>query len=338
MKKWLMVVILALLAAGAYCCAEAGVRCGSLTIEYCDAEDSHHPVCGAEFTCMKIGIPVLREENGVLLEQYDPVPGCGPLPDDEDPAEAAERLSASVRAAYLGGKPDGGSIYKGKTGKHGILKIKHMEPGMYLAAETAPAKNYLASLPFIFTIPKTEKGKDGKSSVLSYDAEAQPKPVPCGTLRIMKTVKGNGGDKNRSFGFRVNFGTEGPFHFQKSDGTEGTVSGEDSFRLSHGQWIVFSGIPAGTAYEVKENDADREGYRTESTGASGRIRKQIESRAEFVNTKYQSRTMGGGGTGAGFTLPVKTGDPSNLLFPALAMLISMTAAWIMIRKKGGGTI
>ena len=316
---------------------------GKLKISYFDNTDGREPISGAEFTCYRIAVPTAEEKGNTLFLNWKPIirRGLGYLAVSRE--TEAEGIREAVQKAYNGNGslPEGGRRYIGKTGNDGILEMNHLEAGAYLAVETAPAAGHLASKPFIYTIPAADTDSDGVTRGWKYEAYAEPKPVPCGKLIISKTVRGNGGDQSKLFHFKVTIAADGAFHFRKSDGNEGEIRSGGTIALSHGQSAVIEMIPAGTEYEVSENEADRDGYQTDSTGSSGRIRKKTEAKAAFVNTKYKSGTTSGGGGGSGGnpgggtgrTSPVRTGDDNRPLLLIIAAILSAGMIVSILRKE-----
>lgn len=81
-------------------------------------------------------------------------------------------------------------------------------------------------------------------------------------LTVTKTVTGLLGDREKQFSFTLSFDQTvdlTKITWKKSNDTEGTLT-DRTFTLSHGQSIVFSGIPAGVTATVTE--ADYENYTT----------------------------------------------------------------------------
>ena len=87
------------------------------------------------------------------------------------------------------------------------------------------------------------------------------------------------------------------------NGTLALENGETQFALKHGQCITILGLPAGTLYEVIEQEANQGGYATtvegETTvkdgniiiGSKGSIKVGKESTIDFVNTLLTARTV-----------------------------------------------
>ena len=112
-----------------------------------------------------------------------------------------------------------------------------------------------------------------------------------GSLIVSKTVAGNAGSTTKEFSFTVKLddssinGTYGDMTFE---------NGVATFTLKHNEKKTASGIPEGTAYEVTEEDANKNGYTTTSSGASGTILKDKTVEAAFTNTKSNGGSNGGG--------------------------------------------
>ena len=127
-----------------------------------------------------------------------------------------------------------------------------------------------------------ETGKTGEVSVVNtYDEKYD--------ISVSKTVKGNQGDKSKSFDFvlkltgsdglvvpgSVDVEKEGNFETMK------VVDGEVKFTLSHGEKITFKKLPAGVRYEVTETITD--GYEMTCDNNSGVLMTNAD--IGFVNTK-----------------------------------------------------
>ncbi|QHW34279.1 hypothetical protein GZH47_28105 [Paenibacillus rhizovicinus] len=107
-----------------------------------------------------------------------------------------------------------------------------------------------------------------------------------GSLKIGKSVKGNAGDKARTFDFTVNLSAAGVFNYTGAGGAaNGTIASGDTFPLADGQSITIAGLPRGTTYKVVEASYAADGYATTKTGESGAIVGAQEQTATFVNTK-----------------------------------------------------
>lgn len=129
---------------------------------------------------------------------------------------------------------------------------------------------------------QVETGKTSEVSVVNtYDEKYD--------ISVSKTVKGNQGDKSKSFGFVLKLtGSDGlvvPDSVDaEKDGSFETmkvVDGEVKFTLSHGEKITFKKLPAGVRYEVTETVAD--GYKMTCDNNSGVLRTNAD--IGFVNTK-----------------------------------------------------
>ena len=107
------------------------------------------------------------------------------------------------------------------------------------------------------------------------------------TITVSKTVAGTMGDKTKDFTFQLkmtgNTPAEIPYTKGKETGTLTVVDGVAEFTLSHGENIVLSEIPIGTAYEITEVDGASNGYTVESTNSSGTLTE--DTNVSFTNTR-----------------------------------------------------
>lgn len=101
-----------------------------------------------------------------------------------------------------------------------------------------------------------------------------------GSLRVTKTVRGEGAETSRDFSFTVTLGDPG---VNGSYGDMTFINGVATFTLRHGQSAVAEGLPAGLAYVVRETPA--EGYATSATGQQGAVPAGSEALAAFTNSK-----------------------------------------------------
>lgn len=129
---------------------------------------------------------------------------------------------------------------------------------------------------------KIEAGKTGEISVVNtYDEKYD--------ISVIKTVKGNQGDKSKNFEFMLKLtGSDGlvvpgSVDVEKNGNFETmkVVDGEVKFTLSHGEKIIFKKLPAGVKYEVTETVTD--GYKMTCDNNSGVLRTNAD--IGFVNTK-----------------------------------------------------
>jgi uncharacterized repeat protein (TIGR02543 family) len=102
--------------------------------------------------------------------------------------------------------------------------------------------------------------------------------IPAGSLKIVKTITGNGADAGAEFHFTVTF-SDGGIYDGVTSGAPGAVT------LKGGENRVIAGIPHDVTYNVIEIEANQDGYITTPTGASGKITSAVQSEANFINTK-----------------------------------------------------
>ena len=111
-----------------------------------------------------------------------------------------------------------------------------------------------------------------------------------GSLTVSKDVNGNKGDTNKDFHFTVTL------RDTSINGTYGDMTFKDgvaTFTLKDNESLTATSLPTGITYKVIEQEANQDGYITTSTGTTGKIEKDVTSKAEFINTKneYGSLTV-----------------------------------------------
>ena len=141
-----------------------------------------------------------------------------------------------------------------------------------------------------------------------------------GTLIVAKQVTGYG-NTGKDWHFTIKLtGPNGqpwtePVEAALSDGTtvelEFNGQGEAAFTLKHGQTLRIDSLPNGTAYQVTETEANRDGYTTTMSGDAGTITGEETSHAKFVNDK-----PGGGGGATPTPRPSESPTPSESLEPS----------------------
>lgn len=130
-----------------------------------------------------------------------------------------------------------------------------------------------------FTVSYSEPDIDTQARTIRITVTNTPVRAP-GNLTVSKTVTGSAGDSGKSFHFTVTLsdpsinGTYGGMTF---------TNGVAAFALRHGESLTASGLPAGVGYTVTEEEANRDGYATTSTGASGTIPEGGTATAAFRN-------------------------------------------------------
>lgn len=131
-------------------------------------------------------------------------------------------------------------------------------------------------------LPNTKKItgtiEDGNSAVtLKFTNSKKPgEPVPkTGELRIAKRVSGARGDREKQFTFIINLRDEQgkplthsfQYRYDNDQTKTGTVSDGGVVKLSDGESVTIYGLLENTRYQVKEVEANADGYTTVITGA-----------------------------------------------------------------------
>lgn len=139
-------------------------------------------------------------------------------------------------------------------------------------------------------------------------------------ITVSKTVAGTMGDKTKDFTFQLkmtgNTPAEIPYTKGEETGTLAVVDGVAEFTLSHGENIVLSEIPIGTAYEITEVDGASSGYTVESTNSSGTLTE--DTNVSFTNTRNG-------------TIP--TSAHTNILISIGLFAIALAGLFWHLRKK-----
>ena len=153
-----------------------------------------------------------------------------------------------------------------------------------------------------------------------------------GSLKVSKTVEGNGADRNKAFKFNVELknGGNSVSGVYPLDGTAGSKTGtivfdengKASFELSDGESIVITGLPVGADYTVTEN-----AYKNYKPSDNGKYNGKIETgktgEISVVNTydeKYDisvSKTVKGnqGDKSKNFEFVLKLTGSDGLVVP-----------------------
>ena len=180
------------------------------------------------------------------------------------------------------------------TDERGQILITDLEAGSYYFLETAAPYGYQyakENARYDFQLTK----ENGKVEIKAYNERQKA------DLTITKTVEGEGADKEKEFRFLVLLGDEidqkkdnqsteeesvkqsvkvsqiitadvkeTPSYIYLIDGVEqGLIKNGDMLVLKHGQTAVIKDIPAGTFYEVQEQEED--GYLESSVHNSGNL-------------------------------------------------------------------
>lgn len=223
--------------------------------------------------------------------------GDGTVKDGE--ATSAPHLGTITGAAFA----EGAATVDGATGDITVALPAYERVGVYeytlkeVAGTTAGVNYYGKNIKLVVTVVN---GDDGKLRIAAVHTEATGEDkndsftntYSAGKLNVSKTVKGNLGDKNKYFEFKVTLtGKTG-----KTYGASYAVSGgsntanpktikigeEATFLLKDGETISIANLPYGVTYTVTETAVD--GYTTTKTGDTGTIN-AADQTAAFTNTK-----------------------------------------------------
>lgn len=225
--------------------------------------------------------------------------GNGIVTDGE--ATSAPHLGTITGAAFA----EGAATVDGTTGNITVALPEYTSVGVYeytleeVAGTTAGVNYYGKNIKLVVTVVN---GNDGKLRIAAVHTEAVGEAkndsftntYSAGTLNVSKTVKGNLGDKDKYFEFKVTLTGE----TGKTYGASYAVSGgsntanpktikigegeEATFLLKDGETISIANLPYGVTYTVTETAVG--GYTTTKTGDTGTIN-AADQTAAFTNTK-----------------------------------------------------
>ncbi len=156
----------------------------------------------------------------------------------------------------------------------GIVLFENLAMGSYDIIETSAPTGYtLSSVVATATLTTDDVTVVASPNVITDI-------LYTGNLLIQKTVAGDLASETRAFTFTVTLSTNGTYSYSGS--YSGTISSGDTIQLTHGQYILITGLPAGTTYSVTESNYGS--YARTSTGSSGTIAANSTSTASFINT------------------------------------------------------
>lgn len=201
--------------------------------------------------------------------------------------------SVTIRKAWAAGTPDGKktpvSVYL-KIGEEKFgpvtLNAENEWEATFTGLTDKPEEvKYTAveePVPEGFTPSYSEAVFNGTAgTIVITNAYSPAPPAPeTGSLRVSKTVSGDGADYNREFQFTVTLvgvtitGTYGDMTF---------TDGKAVFTLKNGESKTAEGLPAGIGYTVTERD--NAGYTVTKTGDTGNIPANGTAEARFNNHK-----------------------------------------------------
>lgn len=152
------------------------------------------------------------------------------------------------------------------------------------------------------------------------DETENPPGPEYGGLTVRKSVGGSAGDIDKAFTFTATLddpslsGAYGDMTF---------TNGVAVFTLSHGEQATAWGLPAGTGYTITEAEANREGYRTTSSGAEGTIPAGM-AQVQFLNERDTPDDT------------PRTGDPTHTGLWAVLALLSLGGTGLLWMTQPGG--
>lgn len=146
-----------------------------------------------------------------------------------------------------------------------------------------------------------------------------------GTLNVTKLVKGNAANTNDEFTFTVKLTGVSGSYTAKIDGAAQTpASGDNTYKLKHGQTLVINNLPVGATYKVQEAGdlqdytvTDNSGVTTDNL-AEGAIVSGDNNSVTFTNTK---------------NVPSITGVFMDVLPYALIVVVAAAACFFFMTRR-----
>lgn len=216
-------------------------------------------------------------------------------------ATAAPALGTITGAAYaVGAATTAGAIANITVALPTYTSVGKYEYTLKeVAGTTAGVTYYGNEIKLVVTVINGENGNLRIAAVHTETKEGDdkndtfPNTYSAGKLNVSKTVKGNLGDKDKYFEFKVTLDGEPGKTYGESYVVDGgsnasnpaTIAvngGATTFLLKDGETISIANLPYGVTYTVTETAAD--GYTTTKTGDTGSIN-AAETTAAFTNSK-----------------------------------------------------
>lgn len=142
-----------------------------------------------------------------------------------------------------------------------------------------------------------------------------------GGISLHKTVTGVG-DKSRDWHFTITLS-------EPLTGTYGDVTFQDGVghvTLKHGESAVAGGFFSGVDYQITEEEADKDGYKTTSEGAQGKTVNGAVLRVSFVNDRSILSGILHSPLTGGYAIPIAVWSAIFAVFLVCIILIARRAA------------
>ncbi len=210
-------------------------------------------------------------------------------------------LVSGIESGYIGLVRDDDGNYKG------TLKLKS---GDVVTIKGLPENTH-------YQIEEIEANKDEYITTISSNSDgiltSDIKPIIFTNtklskfeLTILKNVKGNLGDKAKDWTFNIILTStaikdlENEYPYVKTDALGNTTSGkllltkisdhyEGQLTLKDQEKIIINNLPEGTGYQIKEVEANINGYETISNQPTGLLNNDVT--VAFTNTKYSKHDL-----------------------------------------------
>ncbi|MDO4710925.1 MAG: SpaA isopeptide-forming pilin-related protein, partial [Peptostreptococcaceae bacterium] len=204
-----------------------------------------------------------------------------------------QKLSGAVFTIF----PQGGTtaLRTGTTRADGTLLLRGLPEGTYTLREVSPPTGYsLDTTDHTVIVEKSggvfaAKVNGTQSNLLTVKNYS----TNSGQLKISNEVTGTDSDQTKDFIYTIDFPGGAVYPYSKSDGTSGVIRSGQTFKLKHGENIVFSNLPPGLKVNVTERPDD---YTVNDPGAARSVTIETGKMAtiHYVNTKNKPAPTTGG--------------------------------------------
>lgn len=260
-------------------------KSGEIIINYYDDTAMTSPIKGSLWRIYKVAsIDTIIENNQVVA--YETLSIIDDLKVNED-TSAIEVLEAigfeKIHESLINmNETESNNLifYESYTDENGQIVFDNLDKGIYLGVEIKAAEYHMLSEPFLISIPNTNS--EGKEVLMSYEVE--PKAVLSGNLKVEKKLTGDDVEKDRKWNIKLSL-SEGRYRYETSFNQRGFIESGDTVAIKGGEYIVVYDVLAGSEYEIKEIEANQDGYSTKYENHHGKIGFKFNTNVVITNSR-----------------------------------------------------
>ncbi len=171
-------------------------------------------------------------------------------------------------------------FYESYTDENGQIVFNNLDKGLYLGVEIKATEYHMLSDPFLISLPNTNK--EGEEVSMSYEVE--PKAILSGNLKVEKKLMGDDVEQDRKWNIKLSL-PEGRYRYETSFNQRGFIESGDTVAIKGGEYIVVYDVLAGSEYEIKEIEANQDGYSTKYENHHGKISFKDNISAVITNSR-----------------------------------------------------